>query len=147
MGEASGAGVIFGNTGGVMEDIREATVAIGDLQVKVAVIYGTKSATTFINKWKQEQTPYHFVEVMTCPGGCISGGGQPKGTLFKGDELRKKRIAGLYKKDSAMTLRNSHDNEELKTLYSEFYQKPLSELAEKMLHTCYFNRKSELGSE
>lgn len=174
MGEASGAGVIFGNTGGVMEaalrtayqfitgnpapadfytlepvrgmeSIREAEVKIGDLTLKAAVVYGTKSATELINKWKNGQTDYAFVEVMTCPGGCIGGGGQPKGTLLKGDELRKKRIAGLYKRDDEMQLRNSHDNPEIQTLYKEFYGKPLSELAEKMLHTIYQDRSKDLG--
>ena len=174
MGEASGAGVIFGNTGGVMEaalrtayqyitgepapadfyqlqpvrgmeSMKEAEVKIGDLTVKAAVIYGTKSASEFIKKWQNGETGYAFVEVMTCPGGCIGGGGQPKGTLEKGDELRKKRIAGLYKRDGEMQLRNSHDNSEIQALYKEFYGEPLSELAEEMLHTIYKDRSSDLG--
>ena len=176
MGEASGAAVIFGNTGGVMEaalrtayqyitgtpapaefyqlqpvrgmdSVKEAEVKIGDLTVKAAVIYGTKAASEFIKKWKNEECEYAFVEVMTCPGGCIGGGGQPKGTLIKGDELRKKRIAGLYKRDGEMPLRNSHDNSELHVLYKEFYQKPLSELAEAMLHTIYTDRSEDLGGK
>lgn len=176
MGEASGAGVIFGNTGGVMEaalrtayqyitgepapadfyqlqpvrgmeSVKEAEVKIGDLTVKAAVIYGTKSASEFIRKWKNGETGYAFVEVMTCPGGCIGGGGQPKGTLEKGDELRKKRIAGLYKRDGEMQLRSSHENSEIQTLYKEFYGEPLSELAEEMLHTIYTDRSSDLGGK
>lgn len=176
MGEASGAGVIFGNTGGVMEaalrtayfyitgenapadlydlqpvrgmdGIKEATVQIDDLAVNVAVIYGTGNATTFIEKLKKSDKQYHFVEVMTCPGGCIGGGGQPKGTLEKGDELRKARIQGLYKKDASMTKRNSHENEEIKELYETFYGKPLSELAEQMLHTNYENKSELLGGK
>lgn len=176
MGEASGAGVIFGNTGGVMEAalrtayefvtgekapadfyelktvrgmeaVKEAEVAVGELTVRVAVIFGTKAATELIEKLKSGEKEYHFIEVMTCPGGCIGGGGQPKGTLEKGDELRKKRIAGLYQRDDSMELRNSHENEEIKILYKEFYGEPLSELAEKMLHTSYINRSEDLGGK
>lgn len=176
MGEASGAGVIFGNTGGVMEaalrtayqyitgqpapvdfyrlepvrgmdSMKEAQVSIGELKVKAVVIYGTKAADEFIRKWKAGDTEYHFVEVMTCPGGCIGGGGQPKGTLIKGDELRKNRIAGLYKRDDEMQVRNSHDNREIQELYKSFYGQPLSELAEKMLHTTYRDRSSDLGGK
>ena len=176
MGEASGAGVIFGNTGGVMEaalrtayeyitgnpapadfyqlqpvrgmeSVKEAEVQIGDLKVKAAVIYGTKAASEFIEKWKNGQSGYAFVEVMTCPGGCIGGGGQPKGTLEKGDELRKKRIAGLYKRDGEMENRKSHDNREIQILYKEFYGEPLSELAEQMLHTIYTDRSNDLGEK
>ncbi len=176
MGEASGAGVIFGNTGGVMEaalrtayyyitgenapaqlyeltpvrgmeGIKEASLKVGDLDVNVAVIYGTANATQFIEQMKHSDKQYHFVEVMTCPGGCIGGGGQPKGTIEKGDELRKARIAGLYSRDEAMESRNSHDNEELKALYKEFYGKPLSELAEKLLHTFYTDKSELLGGK
>lgn len=176
MGAASGAGVIFGNTGGVMEaalrtahqyitgqpapkdfyhlqpvrgmdSVKEAEVEIGELKLKIAVIFGTKAASDFITKWKNQETEYHFVEVMTCPGGCIGGGGQPKGTLLKGDELRKKRIEGLYKRDDEMQLRDSHENEEIKKLYQEFYGQPLSELAEQMLHTNYQNRSEDLGGK
>lgn len=178
MGKGSGAGVIFGNTGGVMEaalrtayelltkeaapkilyelqpvrgmeGIREASLQIGGMTVNVAVIYGTDNARRFIednliNADNSKQ--YHFVEVMTCPGGCIGGGGQPKDTEYKGDALREKRIESLYERDRSMTLRLSHENEEIKQLYAEFYQKPLSELAEKMLHTIYTDRSADLGN-
>lgn len=176
MGEASGAGVIFGNTGGVMEaalrtayeyitgeqapavlyeleavrgmeGIKEASLQIGELTVNVAVIYGTANAGKMIQKLGKDGKQYHFIEVMTCPGGCIGGGGQPKGTLEKGDALRKERIAGLYQKDQSMKLRTSHENEELKTLYREFYKGPLSELAEKMLHTRYTDKSELLGGK
>ena len=176
MGEASGAGVIFGNTGGVMEaalrtayeyitgeqapavlyeleavrgmeGIKEASLQIGELTVNVAVIYGTANAEKMIQKLGKDGKQYHFIEVMTCPGGCIGGGGQPKGTLEKGDALRKERIAGLYQKDQSMKLRTSHENEELKTLYREFYKEPLSELAEKMLHTRYTDKSELLGGK
>lgn len=176
MGEASGAGVIFGNTGGVMEaalrtayetitkqkapavlydlepvrgmeDVKEAEVVIEGLKVNIAVIYGTKAASKFIERIKEVGKEYHFIEVMTCPGGCIGGGGQPKGTLQKGDELRKKRIEGLYRRDSGMELRTSHENKEIIELYREFYKKPLSELAEQMLHTGYRDRSEDLGGK
>lgn len=176
MGEASGAGVIFGNTGGVMEAalrtayeyvtgekapavlyelkpvrgmeaVKEATLAVGDLTVRIAVIFGTKAAELFLERVKQTGEQYHFVEVMTCPGGCIGGGGQPKGTLEKGDALREKRIAALYNRDEEMEQRTSHENEEIKLLYKEFYKEPLSELAEKLLHTSYIDRSKDLGGK
>lgn len=147
MGQASGAGVIFGNTGGVMEDVREAELQIGNLKVKAAVVYGTKAASKLIKKIQDGNTSYHFIEVMTCPGGCIGGGGQPKGTLVEGDNLRKKRIDGLYQQDAKMELRDSHQNEEIIALYKDFYGQPLSELAEKMLHTTYSDRSQDLGGK
>ena len=82
---------------------------------------------------------------MACPGGCIGGGGQPKDKEYKGDELRKARIEGLYKRDKDMQLRLSHENPEIKQLYADFYGEPLSELAEEMLHTVYFDRSADLG--
>ena len=82
---------------------------------------------------------------MACPGGCIGGGGQPKDKEYKGDALRAARIEGLYKRDSSMKLRLSHENPEIKALYADFYGKPLSELAEQMLHTVYFDRSEDLG--
>ncbi|WP_307745521.1 [FeFe] hydrogenase, group A [uncultured Phascolarctobacterium sp.] len=174
MGLGSGAGVIFGNTGGVMEaavrsaytfvtkktapaalydlqpvrgleGIKEASVDIDGLEVKVAIVYGTANVRKLIEKIKSGEKSYHFVEVMTCPGGCIGGGGQPKDREYKGDALRAKRIEGLYKRDDSMQLRLSHENPEIIKLYEEFYGEPLSELAEQMLHTMYFDRSADLG--
>lgn len=174
MGEASGAGVIFGNTGGVMEaaartayylltgenppedflnlrpvrgmdGIREAEVHIGEVPLRLAVIHGTENARQFLDKWKDGNAPYDFVEVMTCRGGCIGGGGQPKTEIPMTDEIRQARIASLYTKDAGMQLRSSHENPEIKKLYKEFYGTPLSELAEKMLHTAYWDRSADLG--
>ena len=176
MGEASGAGVIFGNTGGVMEaalrtayeyitgeeapaqlydlqpvrgyeGIREATVTIGELDVNVAVVYGTANARKMIERMKQGKKQYHFIEVMTCPGGCIGGGGQPKDLMKNADEVRKARIDSLYKKDAEMTLRKSHENPSIKRIYEEFYGKPLSEMAEKMLHTMYEDKSMILNKK
>lgn len=166
LGEASGAGVIFGNTGGVMEaairtayayltdgsaadavldlepvrgyeGVREATVKINDMALNVAVVYGTANANKLIEQIRKGTKQYHFIEVMTCPGGCIGGGGQPKDLLKDKDAVRKARIQGLYIKDSSMKIRKSHKNPEIIRVYEEFYGKPLSEMAEKMLHTSY----------
>ena len=176
MGEASGAGVIFGNTGGVMEaalrtayeyitgeeapaqlydlqpvrgyeGIREASLQIGELNVNVAVVYGTANARKMIERMKQGDKQYHFIEVMTCPGGCIGGGGQPKDLMKDADEVRKARIDSLYKKDAEMTLRKSHENPSIKRIYEEFYGKPLSEMAEKMLHTMYEDKSNILNAK
>ena len=173
MSESSGAGVIFGNTGGVMEaacrtayefitkesapdvllnlepvrgyeGIREASLNIGGLDVNVAVCYGLTNASKLIDLIKNGDKNYHFVEVMTCPGGCIGGGGQPKDVSKDADSVRKARIASLYKKDSEMKVRKSHENSEIKKVYEEFYDHPLSELAEKMLHTFYSDRSEDL---
>ena len=173
MSEASGAGVIFGNTGGVMkaacrtayefitkesapdvllnlepvrgyEGIREASLNIGGLDVNVAVCYGLTNASKLIDLIKNGDKNYHFVEVMTCSGGCIGGGGQPKDVSKDADSVRKTRIASLYKKDSEMKVRKSHENSEIKKVYEEFYDHPLSELAEKMLHTFYSDRSEDL---
>ena len=172
MGEGSGAGVIFGNTGGVMEaalrtayelitgkeapaplldlqpvrgyeGIREASLDVDGLTVNVAIVYGTANVRKMIERVESGEKQYHFIEVMTCPGGCIGGGGQPKTMLPVADDARKARIASLYTRDAAMKVRKSHENESIKKLYEEFYGKPLSELAEKMLHTMYKDR-SEL---
>lgn len=174
MGEGSGAGVIFGNTGGVMEaavrtaykfltgeaapeqlldfksvrglqDVKEASVKIGDLTLNLAVIYGTKRAGEVIQQLKSGEKKYHFIEVMTCPGGCIGGGGQPRSTLDNADKIRQKRIESLYARDESMTGRVSEENKELIMMYQEFYKKPLSEIAKKLLHTSYMDRKGDLG--
>ena len=169
MGKASGAGVIFGNTGGVMEaalrtayeyltgqkapetllqlqavrgyeGVREAQVKVGEHTLRVAVVYGTANARSFLKRMRDEGKEYHFVEVMACPGGCIGGGGQPKNLMADKDEVRKSRIAALYQRDGGMTLRTSHENPEIKAVYEAFYGQPLSELAEQMLHTTYQDR-------
>ena len=173
MGEASGAGVIFGNTGGVMEaalrtayayitgeqppetlldlqpvrgyeGLREASLEINGITVNVAVVYGTANARKMIERIKAGEKEYHFIEVMTCPGGCIGGGGQPRDLMADANESRQSRIASLYQRDAGMKLRSSHENPEIQQLYKEFYGEPLSELAEEMLHTIYQDRSSDL---
>ncbi len=174
MGKGSGAGVIFGNTGGVMEaavrtayaaltgepvpddlydlkevrglaGTKEASLTIAGTRLDIAVVYGTANARRLLDSIKRGEKFYQFIEVMTCPGGCIGGGGQPKDKNFSGDGLRQKRIDGLYARDRQMKLRLSHENPEIKAIYKNFYEKPLSPLAEEMLHTSYINRSSDLG--
>lgn len=174
MGAASGAGVIFGNTGGVMEaaartayylvtgenppadylqlapvrgmdGIRTAKVEIAGVPLTLAVVHGTNNAKALIEDWKAGKGNYDFVEVMTCRGGCIGGGGQPKTEIPMSDEVRKARIASLYAKDGSMELRYSHENPDIKRVYEEFYGAPLSEKAEEMLHTTYGSRAADLG--
>lgn len=174
MGEASGAGVIFGNTGGVMEaavrtayavltgepvpenllkleavrgmeGIREASLTINGIKLDIAVVYGTANARILLDKIKAGEKFYQFIEVMTCPGGCIGGGGQPKNVTADGDEIRKKRISGLYQKDQSMKLRLSHENPEITAVYDEFYGTPGSKKAERLLHTVYIDRSGDLN--
>lgn len=174
LGEASGAGVIFGNTGGVMEsalrsayafvtgkpadgkiaefkavrgdeDVREAVVDFDGTAVRAAVVYGTKAAGRLIEQIRAGEKTYHFVEVMTCPGGCIGGGGQPKHDVDKLEAVRAKRIEGLYERDASMRNRFSDRNAEISALYKEFYGQPLSPLAEQLLHTAYTDRNADLG--
>ena len=125
------------------EGVKEASLSIGNLSLNVAVVYGTANSRKLIEAIIRGEKNYHFVEVMTCPGGCIGGGGQPKDIMKDADATRKERIASLYRRDETMALRKSHDNEEIKQLYQEFYGHPLSELAEAMLHTAYSD-KSEI---
>ena len=174
MGEASGAGVIFGNTGGVMEaavrtayavltgepvpeqllnlepvrgmeGIKEASLTIDGTKLDIAVVYGTANARILLDKIKAGEKFYQFIEVMTCPGGCIGGGGQPKNILADADEIRKKRISSLYQKDRSMKLRLSHENPEIIQVYDEFYETPGGEKAERMLHTSYIDRSGDLN--
>ena len=170
MGEASGAGVIFGNTGCVMEaalrtayayltgeqppkemlrlepvrgydGLREASVDIAGRVINVAVVHGTENVRKLIAGGIEK---YHFIEVMTCPGGCIGGGGQPKDFAYDADAARKARIEGLYERDAEMELHLSHENKEIQQLYKEFYDTPLSDMAEAMLHTAYQDRSADL---
>ncbi len=173
MSEASGGGVLFGNSGGVMEaalrtacymltestppvdllqyepvrgidGMKETTVSIGDIKLKVAVVHGTANAKVLLEKLKTGESHYDFIEVMTCPGGCIGGGGQPKEYLMSSETLHESRMKALYQKDAGMKIRSSYENPEIIQLYEKFYGKPLNELAEKMLHTSYIDRSTDL---
>ncbi|MBN1500739.1 MAG: iron hydrogenase small subunit [Spirochaetes bacterium] len=170
LGEHTGAGTIFGNTGGVMEaalrsayflitkedlkdvnltpvrgldGVKEATIDIKGTKVNVAVAHGLVNVEFVLDKVraalaKGEKSPYDFIEVMACRGGCIGGGGQPYGAT---DEIRAKRIAGLYKDDTQLKLRCSHHNPMITQIYSEFLEKPGSHKAHELLHTSYVPRK------
>lgn len=159
MGTASGAGVIFGATGGVMEaalrsayafvtgenaDVdafkvvlgmeawKEATFTIQGNTVRTAVVSGLGNARKLMDAMKRKEVAYDFVEVMACPGGCSGGGGQP---IWDGQEMAEVRAESLYELDKNAQLRYSHENPNIKALYNEFLEKPLSPLSEKLLHT------------
>lgn len=161
LGISTGAGLIFGATGGVMEaalrtayelatgkelqeinfydvrgleGIKEAEVDIDGTVVKVAVAHGLGNARKLMEQVKSGEADYHFIEIMCCPGGCIGGGGQPIPTNL---EIRGKRIKGIYEGDEAMPLRKSHDNPAIQQLYKEFLGQPLSEKSHRLLHTTY----------
>ena len=167
-GEATGAGVIFGTTGGVMEaairtvyeilenkplddlnvtavrgleGVKEATLKIAGKDVKVAVVHGTKNARDILEKVKAGEK-YDFIEVMACPGGCINGGGQPivDARTQAGVNVKEKRAAALYSEDERATLRKSHDNPNIQLLYKEYFEKPGSHKAHDILHTGYVTR-------
>ena len=172
LGDYSGAGVIFGVTGGVMEAalrtayywltgkeygkvdfhevrgqaaIKEADINIEGTVVKVAVASGMKNAKVLLDQIKEGKSPYAFIEIMGCPGGCINGGGQPYvKPLFLVNEddniletYRAKRASVLYKEDERQVIRQSHNNKDIQKLYKDFLGEPGSELAEELLHTSY----------
>jgi NADH-quinone oxidoreductase subunit G/NADP-reducing hydrogenase subunit HndD len=163
-GERTTAGKLFGASGGVMEaairsahflvmgtelddlnvsavrgleGIKETTVKIGDLNLVVAVANGVGQARKLLDEIKAGRKEVHFLEVMTCPGGCIGGGGQP---LDADVDVLKARMQGLYKLDKAGAMRTSHSNPSIQRLYREFLGKPLGPLSHKLLHTHYAER-------
>ena len=167
--EASGAGVIFGATGGVMEaalrtvvevlegksfdsldyeavrgtdGIKEAILTVAGTEVKVAVVSGLGNARKVLNDIREGKANYHFIEIMACPGGCVTGGGQPivDSAIRMDIDLKAKRAAGLYKEDASLPVRKSHENPDIKLLYSEFLEKPGSHKAHELLHTHYIAR-------
>jgi NADH-quinone oxidoreductase subunit G len=169
IGSYSGAGVIFGNTGGVMEaalrtaynlvtgselpdmsiqdvrgmeGVREGEIEIEGKKIRVAIAHGMANVRDVLNKVREareagQEPPWHFIEVMACRGGCIAGGGQPYGTT---DEIREKRIAGIYRDDEQSEFRASHQNPDIQQLYREYLDEPLSEKSHKLLHTHYTPR-------
>ena len=165
LGIGSGAGAIFGATGGVMEAalrtayevytgqtlprlefeavrndvnaIKEATIDLNGTPLKVAIANGLKNAEEIIRRVESGEADYIFIEIMACPGGCIGGGGQPIGT---NNAVRDARIKALYELDKSLPLRKSHDNPEIKTIYEEFFGAPLSHRSHELLHTHYHAR-------
>jgi NADP-reducing hydrogenase subunit HndD len=106
--------------------------------LKVAVAHGLANARKVIEQVKTGQAEYHFIEVMTCPGGCIGGGGQPRTTT---NDVRKLRIAAIYREDEGKSLRKSHENPSIRKIYEDFLKKPLGEKSHELLHTHYHERK------
>jgi len=169
LGESTGAAVIFGATGGVMEaalrtvaevlegksfdnvdytavrgtqGIKEATVKVAGMDVKVAVASGTANARELLNRVKAGEQ-YHFIEIMGCPGGCVNGGGQPQqpGWVRNTVDVRALRAAVLYGNDANKPIRKSHENPAIQKIYSEYFGQPGSEKAHHLLHTSYKARK------
>jgi len=177
MGESTGAAVIFGATGGVMEaalrtayvvitgrpvpfenlnispvrgleGVKEASIKFENcvpeysflegVEAKVAIAHGLTNARKIMDQIAKGESPYHFIEVMACPGGCIGGGGQPIPT---NDEIRKKRIQAIYDEDMGMDLRMSHENPEIKQIYEDYLKEPLGEKSHHLLHTKYRKRR------
>jgi NADH-quinone oxidoreductase subunit G/NADP-reducing hydrogenase subunit HndD len=165
MGRRSGAGKIFGASGGVAEaalrtvhrlvtgeerpvlhvkeardsdGIKESKVRIGDLTVGMAVVSGLGNARRIMDQVAQGRSDLHFIEVMTCPGGCVNGGGQPFGV---DREAVRQRRAALYGTDSAEALRTAHDNPAVQALYRDFLGEPLGEKSHELLHTHYHGRE------
>lgn len=133
--------VEFENVRG-LKGVKESAVDVDGKKIKIAVAHGLGNVEYVLGKIRQakaqgKEMPYHFVEVMACPGGCVGGGGQP---YMVTDELRIKRAEGLYQDDSDKQIRCSHQNPYIKRLYEEFLEKPLSEKSEKLLHTHYKGR-------
>ncbi len=169
LGDSTGAAIIFGATGGVMEaalrtaveklsgeelksldftevrgtdGIKEASYTVNGMEVKVCVVSGLANANTIMEKVKNGTADYHFIEIMGCPGGCVNGGGQPiqHAVVRNFVDLRARRAAALYEADKDMPLRKSHESEAVKRLYDEFLGEPGSHKAHEVLHTSYVAR-------
>ena len=169
-GLGSGAGTLFGATGGVMEaalrtayevltkeelkdleftavrgveGIKEASYTIAGNEIKVAVASGTANAKKLLDMVKSGEKHYDFIEIMACPGGCVNGGGQPiqPASVRNFTDVRAARAAGLYADDKALPVRKSHENPDVKKIYEDFFGEPNSHLAHEILHTGYTIRK------
>ena len=169
LGESSGAAVIFGATGGVieaatrtayelhtgktlekvdfeqlrgMDGIRSATVDFDGLDINIGIAHGLGNARKLLDEVRAGKSKYHAIEVMACPGGCIGGGGQP---LHHGDaSILQARMKAIYKEDEGKTIRKSHENPYIVKLYDEFLGEPLSEKAHELLHTHYFDKRKKI---
>ncbi len=169
LGESTGAGVIFGATGGVieaairtayelftkkkldsvdfkalrgMEGIREATIDFNGLPIKIGIAHGLGRARKLLEDIRSGKSQYHAIEIMACPGGCIGGGGQP---LHHGNsEIIMKRMEAIYREDKNKPIRKSHENPYIVKLYEEFLGKPLSEKSHKLLHTHYVDKRKKI---
>jgi len=164
LGESTGAAVIFGATGGVMEaalrtayevltgerlenveihavrgmdGVREATIGIGDLQLRAAMAHGLANAARLLDRVAAGEGGYHFIEIMACPGGCLGGGGQPVPTS---PQIRQARADAIYEADRRLPIRRSHENPSIVALYEKFLGEPLGERSHHLLHTDYTPR-------
>jgi len=172
LGESTGAAVIFGTTGGVieaavrtayelftkkplprvdfnelrgMEGVREAVIDFDGLPIRIGIAHGLGNARKMLEDIKNGISHYHAIEIMSCPGGCIGGGGQP---YHHGDSsILKKRQMAIYDEDAIKTIRKSHENPYIIKLYEEFLGKPMSETAHHLLHTHYFDRSRKFIQE
>ena len=169
MGASTGASVIFGTTGGVieaavrsayelftnkplkkvdfeelrgMEGIRQATIDFDGLPINIGIAHGLGNARKLLEEIKAGKSNFHAIEIMACPGGCIGGGGQP---YHHGDvEILRKRQRAIYQEDAGKPIRKSHENPYIKLLYEEFLGKPLSDKSHELLHTHYFDKKNNV---
>ena len=164
LGISTGAGVIFAATGGVMEaavrtayevvtgsplknldlkivrgfeGIKEAELDLNGTKLKVAVAHTLKNARVLLDEIEAGKSPYAFIEVMTCPGGCLGGGGQPIPTTWS---IRQKRAESIYREDTLKPVRKSHENPAIKAIYDEFLKEPLGHVSHELLHTDYVER-------
>ena len=173
MGEYTGAGVIFGATGGVMEaalrtayheltgkeyeaveftavrgmqGLKEATLNIAGSEIKVAVASGMRNAKVLMDEIRSGKSPYTFIEIMGCPGGCINGGGQPHqpASVRSFTDYKSLRAAALYNDDAGKTIRKSHENPMIKEIYKDYFEKPGSHKAHEVLHTTYVDRSKKV---
>lgn len=173
MGRGTGAGIIFGNSGGVTEaalrsakhivdkdkeifkleetrglgNLKESKVKIGNKELKIAVINGTGDAKKVLEKLKTGESKYDFIEVMACEGGCIAGGGQPRVHFPVTGEVKIKRKDCLFGLDEKCKKRNSYENQDVIKLYEEFLENPLSKKSKELLHTTYIDRSKILTNE
>ena len=166
LGQSTGAAVIFGATGGVMEaavrtayevycgkplpkidleadSVREATVDFNGLPVKVAVCYGLSNARKLMEEVRNgNPNGYHFIEVMACPGGCIGGAGQPY--HHGNSNIIQKRMEATYREDAGKPIRKSHENPDIIAIYKEYYGEPCGHLSHEQLHTHYFDKSDKV---
>lgn len=119
--------------------IRSATIDFDGVPVKIGIAHGLGNARRLVEEIRAGRSPYHAIEIMACPGGCINGGGQP---YHRGnEELLKRRAEALYAEDAAKPLRKSHENPDIQALYEEFLGEPCGPLSHELLHTRYYDRK------
>ena len=168
MGEGTGAGRIFGTTGGVMEaalrtvvykltggkvdqidyhaargykGVKEATLQVGDLEVKIAIVNGIGNVKPVMDDVRAGKSPYHFIEVMACPGGCLNGGGAP---LLSSPDQVADRMKKMYESDEKNPIRRSHETKEVEMLYKDYLEEPCGHISHHLLHTTYTDRSKEV---